>query len=174
MDSEGQLGHPLWSAPEHRVHFRNKAKGTPDNGLSEPTIVAIACWARAERPKSDAHHVYKTGQLSEVLEVAGIEGEVSRASSGRDQQVHSSSSPRLPSRSSDGRINTPTGTCSLTIERQGVERGLSALQPVLASGALACVDGCMGAGCEFCHGDGTHRQLSGELGGVESFEIDDY
>jgi hypothetical protein len=93
---------------------------------------------------------------AEVIGVAGVQRELGSQGCGRDQQIDGPCSPRFARLRCDDSKDAAIGACSVSVEREWVERCFGTLQPILSATALVRVVGGMWPGSQLSQAEGAY------------------
>ena len=96
---------------------------------------------------------------AEIVRVAGVERQAGGARGRCKEEVDGTRPSRLASRGDHGGIDSPVSARRLGVERQRIERGFRALEPVLAARSLFGVRCGVRTSGKLGHRDGADGNL---------------
>ena len=119
------------------------------------------------------HDFEQAIELAEVIGVACVQGQF-RGERGRgDQQIKRPPTLRLATRLNNRAVNPAVGAGDCSVDMDGVERRLGPLESVLPTCALCRIGRCVRSSCELRKGCSGYRDLVGEVGRIDPFQVDD-
>ena len=110
---------------------------------------------------TDGHDFYDGFEATEVVNVAGVQGQASCSSGGGDQQVDGTLAVRLASSPNNCSIDAAIRASCRRVERDGFQRRLNPLKALLPYGPLSRIPGGMDAGGQFGQCDCGDARLDG-------------